>query len=175
NLRLRKVSGDAQVINVGDVFAPIALQVTDDLGNAIAGVTVSFEVHVYRAEDSDTQATTGEVVTAHGEDPVVIWSEFVTVTTDVAGLAVLPAIPMPNQPVVARIRATAGALRADLELKSVAMNIGSNHEAGSGASALRNELKLRRRQSISTKRLLKKSGRPWPPASHKETSRYFFR
>jgi hypothetical protein len=126
SLRLQPVSGGGQLVAVGQSFAPLLLRVTDALGNPVCGVSVSFRVLVSAASSGSTTVTSGEVVTTHPSDPVVLSSTQVSVVSDSNGLATLNSIAAPMQAAQVRIQALAGQAEMDVQLQSGWIGGGSN-------------------------------------------------
>ena len=122
-LQLWKISGDGQSVSVGQNFAPIVLRVTDAIGDPLAGVPVTFEVHVNEAPASMQQVTSGEVVSTHYATQVTLSSSMTTLLSDANGLVTLPAVTVPAQPVLVTIRATAGPAETDVVLTAVWANL----------------------------------------------------
>ncbi|MGZ4815449.1 MAG: IPT/TIG domain-containing protein, partial [Terriglobales bacterium] len=149
DLQLQKVSGDAQVISVGQSFSPVVLRTTDKLGNPVAGVKTTFEVLIYRATAGDAQQSTDEVSTTRHADPVVISSAIVTATTDAAGLAVLPLVSVPSQPVVVKIRASAANWKLAMELESTASKMVSGGQTSASGSRSRTEAGTKLKKSAA--------------------------
>ena len=117
--QLQKISGDGQSIAVGQSFAPVVLRVTDAIGDPLAGIPVTCDVHVNEAPAPYLQATTGEVVTSRYANQVTLSSSMATIISDSNGLVTLPAPTVPAQPVQVMIRATTGMAEADVVLTSV--------------------------------------------------------
>ncbi len=122
-LQLQKIGGDAQTIAVGGNFAPVVLRVTDAIGDPLAGVPVTFDVHVNEAASDVVQVGTGEVVTTSYATQVPLSSSMVTLVSKTNGLVTLPSVAVPAQPVRVMIRATTGPSEADVLLTSIWANL----------------------------------------------------
>jgi hypothetical protein len=142
-LRLQKISGDGQSIAVGEKFAAVVLRVTDAIGDPLAGVPVTFEVHVNEAPTNTLQVATGELVTTHYAALVSLSSSMTTLASDTNGLVTLPAVTVPAQPVQVTIRATAGLTEADAALTSMWANLPSTSTPASVNVVTPNRLPLR--------------------------------
>jgi hypothetical protein len=134
DLRLQKVSGDGQVINVGQTFRPVVVRVTNQSGNPVAGAPVTFDVHVYRAPGSVGSVISGEVATTNPSDPAVLSSALVQVSSDVSGLATLPGVAVPNEAVLVKVRASVGSVDTALQLRSKWAGSTSGRQSGKSAS-----------------------------------------
>ena len=131
NLRLQIVSGDAQEIAVAGTSAPVAVRVTDTSGNPVAAVAVTFSISIDRTLGTPVTTTSGEVVTTRNDQSVVFSSSTLTVISDLAGIATLPGLVTPPQPVLVKIRAQAGASELDLQMTSAWTNPTSTGSATS--------------------------------------------
>jgi len=123
SLALHRVSGDRQVVTVGKPFNPVVLRVTDGGDNPVFGVPITFDVHIFRSQDTIAPAITGEVSSSRGADPVVISSSAVTAVSDASGLVSLAGPVVPSEPIEVRIRGLAGASELDLQLNTIAANV----------------------------------------------------
>jgi hypothetical protein len=87
-MRLIKSGGDGQYVVPGRLFLPVSVRASDlsDPPNVVAGVPVKFSMVAYKPAQSD-RTVSGEVVTGHYGEPVVVASEAVTVNTNGWGLA----------------------------------------------------------------------------------------
>lgn len=122
-LQLQKISGDGQSITVGESFAPLVLRVTDAIGDPLAGVPVTFEVHVYEAPTNALAMTSGELVARNYATTVTLSSSMMTLVSDSDGQVTLPITAVPAEPVQVMIRATAGPAEADVVLTSLWGNL----------------------------------------------------
>lgn len=147
DLRLQKIGGDAQVVTVGQNFAPLVLRVTDASGNPVIGVPVHFDIHAMQAVGDPIQITNGEVVTTHYSDPATLLSSSVTLVSDGSGSVTLPGIADQKQPVAVKVRVTAGQAESELELKSIAASLSSGAVPTKVNSALRRSPAITRRKS----------------------------
>src|SRR6185369_4309402 len=71
-LNVQRVSGDQQLVSVGQNFAPLMLKVVETNANAVSGVPVQFLVDVYRAPNESVRSVNGEAVTLTRDEPVVL-------------------------------------------------------------------------------------------------------
>ncbi len=118
SLSLQKVSGDQQVITVGQSFASVSVKVLDSGGNAVSGAAVEFHTDVYKAQNEAVRIVKGESVTWQQEEPVVLATSTVTKYTDASGVATLPIDASQNQPVQVMVLARAGNSTVMLSMSS---------------------------------------------------------
>ncbi len=118
-MSIQRVSGDQQVINVGDSFAPVSVRVVDGNGSAVSGMPVAFLVDVYRFQNDTVRVVHGETVTFTRDEPVVLQTIAATVVTNAAGVATLALNIDQAQPVRVVVRSTAGQTTLDLQLRSM--------------------------------------------------------
>jgi hypothetical protein len=149
--QLEKISGDGQSITVGQSFAPVVLRVTDALGDPLAGVPVTFEVHVNEAATTPLQVTSGEVVTTSYATPVTLSSSMTTITSDTNGLVTLPAVAAPAQPVSVMIRATTATVEADVVLTSVLANLPTTPAPRATSAARHQRVPINPRRGLQDK------------------------
>lgn len=118
-LRIQRISGDQQLINVGENFAPLSLRVVDANANSVSGVPVQFLVDVYRAENQTVRVVSGDSVTFTRDEPVMLSTLLVTVFSDSNGMVTLPIANTQEQPVRVVVTAHAGDAELALVLSSM--------------------------------------------------------
>ena len=118
-LAVQKITGDQQLINVGQSFSPVTVRVADGSANPVAGATVLFMVDVYRAGSDAVRTQYGDLIVTTQDDTVVLSTSRTTVTSDNAGLATLSLSIHESQPVRVIVRAAAGVSETVLNLQSV--------------------------------------------------------
>ena len=118
-LQVERVSGDQQLVSVGQNFAPLTLKVVETNANAVSGVPVEFLVDVYRAPNESVRSVNGEAVTLTRDEPVVLGTTVMTVFTDANGMVTLPISANESQPVRIIVQARAGQSEVALLLRSM--------------------------------------------------------
>jgi hypothetical protein len=118
-LDVQRVSGDQQLVSVGESFAPVSLKIVDANANAVSGVPVEFLIDVYRAPNDTVRVVNGEAVTFTRDEPVVLTTSAITVFSDANGLVTLPISINKAQPVQIIIQARAGEAEVALVLRSI--------------------------------------------------------
>ncbi len=90
-LKLGPVGGNTQVVNVGQAFAPVVVQVTDSATppNNVVGASVVFQSVVMRVDDDAAIEQTGETIITSLPMPVILSSSQNTVVSGSNGLASL--------------------------------------------------------------------------------------
>ncbi len=90
-LKLAPVGGSTQVVNAGQAFAPVVVQVTDSAAppNNVVGASVVFRSMVMRVDDDATIEQTGETIITSLPMPVILSSSQNTVASGSNGLASL--------------------------------------------------------------------------------------
>jgi hypothetical protein len=123
NLKLSTVSGNAQMVGVGQAFQPVVVRVTDSSSpwNPVQGASVSFSMMTMRPDndvflDQDPEGAGG----SHGM-PVILASSQATVASDVAGLAsVLPTVgSLPGMVEIEIVASASGGAIQRFELESI--------------------------------------------------------
>jgi hypothetical protein len=121
-IKLRRVSGSAQIIGVGEPFQPVMVQATDSssTANPVQGATVTFWQLVFRS-DNDAFSEGGAEVGSDYPMPVILSSLQVPVTSDALGLASLaPSAGAITGALEIKIMATAGTdFSQQFELESI--------------------------------------------------------
>jgi hypothetical protein len=118
-LRIQRISGDQQLINVGENFAPLSLRVVDANANSVSGVPVQFLVDVYRAENQTVRVVSGDSVTFTHDEPVMLSTLLVTVFSDSNGMVTQHNANTQEQPVRVVVAAHAGDAELALVLSSM--------------------------------------------------------
>jgi hypothetical protein len=123
NLKLRIVSGSAQMVGLGQPFQPVVVRVTDSSSpwNPVQGADIDFVMMIMRPDndvflDHDPEGAGG----SHGM-PVILGSSQVAVASDVSGLAsVLPtAGSLPGMIEIEIIATAANGATQKFELESI--------------------------------------------------------
>ena len=88
-IKLWPVSGSAQVVSVGQAFAPVVVQVTDSAAvpNNVLGASVVFQMLVLRMDNDAPNEQSGETVITSQPMPVIVSSSQNTVASRWDGLA----------------------------------------------------------------------------------------
>ena len=116
---IQRVSGDQQLISVGQSFAPLTVKVVDVNANAVAGMAVQVLVDVYRAPNDTVRVVRGEAVTFTRDEPVVLSTSGAILFSDANGMVTLPINVQESQPVQIIVQAVAGQAEVALLLRSI--------------------------------------------------------
>jgi hypothetical protein len=106
-VQLLKAGGDQQYATPEEQFAPVTVRVlnTNVPPNSVAGLPVRFQITTFRAQDGGLVQPSGEVITAHRAQPVVLSTSEVTVYSDGWGQA----------SITPEFSTTQGSLRLDIQ------------------------------------------------------------
>jgi hypothetical protein len=131
-LRVEPVSGSAQVVSVGQAFAPVIVRVTDSATppDAVLGASVVFQSWVMRPDNDAPIEQVGDTVVTSPAMPVILSSSKYVAISNGAGLATLQAATGVQTSAEVEGTATAGSSTLTYELEALATG-------GTGFSAAR--------------------------------------
>jgi hypothetical protein len=134
-LKVEPVSGNVQLVSVGQAFAPIVVRATDSASppNAVQGASVVFQSMVMRADnDVPVEQTGGDILITSPSTPVILSSSQSVVLSGGNGLASLQATTGLQFPAEVEGTAVLGSTALPFELEAVGAG-----SSGSRAKPLR--------------------------------------
>lgn len=113
------VSGNNRTVVAGQSFAPLVLRVIDSAGDPVTGVSVVFDVHMFRVIGTPNPFLIGEALTIRSTRLVIFRSSSSSTLSDVNGLVRISGLASPVDPVHVTVHVTTGSATFDAQMDSV--------------------------------------------------------